>query len=507
MSATDALARPRPLTAVLTSLLDRLLDLDFTRPLAFAALAALYVATRLPWLDLGYGTDPDAWRAALSAHYLLDSGEYLPSRLPGYPLHEFVTVPLVKAGWVWTNLSTVGISLVGVYLFARLAERLELPAPGALVLGFAFAPLLWINSVTTMDYMWGLTFMLAAYLLVMDGRAGLAGAALGLAAGFRMTSGAMALPLGILLWHREGRRALTPFLVTLGAVALAPYSPVIARYGLRFLNFYDASVPWQSFLNRLGKDGLGVLGALAVLAGLALSWRNLRRLPQDLRHDPHVLAWTLVLILYFVSFARLPHEIAYLIPVFPFGFFLMARYFRRYVLAGAVAVVLLAGFVDVTSPGDELNRDTFVEARLGAGMLLSSLDTLESQMDFAREVRRVEVPPHSVVFTGFIFPELAVLHRDELRFGVLDRDYGAISMPSDRGEAVDAARDVRYIWLLRYETFQRLAEAGYRFYYVTDAQRSTASLFEYRPAYFGGKKLALEKETPSAGRGTARTQR
>src|SRR3989304_568661 len=174
----------------------RLVDLDFPQPLAFAVLAVLYVVSRIPWLDMGYGTDPAAWRVALSAHYLLDSGEYLPSRLPGYPLHEFVTVPLVKAGWVWTNLSTVGISLVGVYLFARLAERLELPAPGALVLGFAFAPLLWINSVTTMDYMWGLTCILAAYLLACDGRAAPAGVAVGLAAGVRLLGVAVVAAAG-----------------------------------------------------------------------------------------------------------------------------------------------------------------------------------------------------------------------------------------------------------------------------------------------------------------------
>jgi len=504
------------------ALLERALDFDFTRPRAFLALGAVYVASRIPWLDLGYGTDPDAWRVALSAHHLLGAGEYLPSRLPGYPLHEFVTVPLVKGGWVWTNLSTALVSLLGVYIFARLAadfgelSRVDrrLPARGALTVAFAFAPLLWINSVTTIDYMWALTAILGSYLLTTRGRPGLAGACLGLAVGFRMTSGAVALPLGLLLWRgppagRAGGRArdLGRFLGALVAVSLLAYLPVIAVYGLRFLNFYDASVTWQSFLNRLGKDALGILGALAVLAGLGFSWRNLRRLPEDLRSDPHVLVWVAVVVLYFVSFARLPHEIAYLIPVFPFGLFLMARYFRPVALRAALAVILLAGFVDITSPGDTVNLDTFANARLGEGMLLSDLDTLHNQMDFADEVWQAEVPPHSVVLTGFIFPELALLHRDELRLGVLDRDYGAISMLSDRGEAVDEGRDIRYVWLLKYDDFLALRQQGYRFYYVVDARRSTAGLFDYRPPYFGAKKLDLERESPSAGRGAAQTER
>jgi hypothetical protein len=163
--------------------------------------------------------------------------------------------------------------------------------------------------------------------------------------------------------------------------------------------------------------------------------------------------------------------------------------------------------VDITSPGDTVNLDTFANARLGEGMLLSDLDTLRNQMDFADEVWEAEVPSHSVVLTGFIFPELTVLHRDELRFGILDRDYGAISMLSDRGEAVDEARDVRYVWLLKYDDFLTLRQQGYRFYYVVDARRSTAGLFDYRPPYFGAKKLDLERESPSAGKGAAQTQR
>ncbi len=507
---TVAEAAPGRLTspwAAATALFERALDLDFTRPLAFAALGLVYIASRIPWLDLGYGTDPDAWRVALTAHHLLDTGEYLPSRLPGYPLHEFVTVPLVKGGWIWTNLSTVLVSLLGVYLFARLAAELRLPARGALTIAFAFAPLLWINSVTTMDYMWALTAILGSYLLTIKGRPGWAGACLGLAAGFRMTSGAVALPLGLLLWRQGRIRELPRFVGALLVVSLLAYSPVIAVYGLRFLNFYDASVPWQSFLSRLGKDALGVLGALAVLAGLALSWRNLRRLPDDLWSDPHVLVWTTLVVLYFVSFARLPHEIAYLTPVFPFGLFLMARYFRPALLRAALAVILVAGFIDITSPGDTVDLDTFASARPGGGMLLSDLDTLRNQMGFADEVREAEVPPHSVVLTGFIFPELAVLHRNDLSLGILDHDYGAISMLSDRGEAVDEGRDIRYVWLLEYDSFRKLEERGYRFYYVLDARRSIAGLYDYRPPFFGAQKLDLERESPSAGKGAAKTER
>ena len=39
---------------------------------------------------------------------------------------------------------------------------------------------------------------------------------------------------------------------------------------------------------------------------------------------------------------------------------------------------------------------------------------------------------------------------------ILQRDYEAISMLSDRGEAVDAGRDIRFVWLVTYDTFEAL---------------------------------------------------
>ncbi len=514
MSTTEAVSKEKTPAALAVeapparwqAILQRTLEYDFTRPLAFLALSVVYLAVRIPWLNLGYGTDPDAWRVALSAEHLLSHGEYLPSRLPGYPLHEFATVPLIRAGWVWTNLSTALISLVGVYIFAKLVAELNLRGRGVLTLTFAFAPLLWINSVITLDYMWALTFILASYWLAIRQRSALSGVALGLAVGFRLTSGAMALPLGFLLWKEKGQRDTAVFALWLAVVSLVAYLPVLATYGLDMFNYYDAALPWHIVLNRLAKDGLGVIGALAVLVGLALSARNLRNLPTDLRQDPQVLVWVAVIVLYFITFLQLPHEIAYLIPIFPFGLFFLSRYLRTRVMAAVAAVIILAGFVDVTSPGDTLNLHTFAEARIGPGMLLSDLDTLQSQMDFADEVRDYNVPPHSVVLTGFIYPEFAILNKDRLKLGILDRDYRAISMLSDQGEAVDEERDIHYVWLISYKKLLQYREQGYALYFVPDAARSSSAVFGYRPGYFG-TEMELAGERPATGKGAAPTDR
>ncbi len=503
-TATKQSAGAAPLWAALTAAMDA----DLTRPLAFAALACVYVLSRVPWLNQGYGTDPDAWRVALTANYMWDHAAYWPSRLPGYPLHEFATALFIKGGSVATNFSTVLVSLAGVYLFARLARELKLPSAGLLTIGFAFAPLLWINSVTTMDYMWALTFALAAYLAAIRERSLLAGVLIGVAAGFRLTYLLMALPLALFLWRERRTRESAPMLGGAAVATAIAYAPVFWTYQFRFLNFYDQAVPLLNVLRLLGKDGLGLVGSIWTLAALGVALPRLARIPKDLTRDTHLLMWLAVIVVFAASFTRLPHEIAYLIPLFPFGFFLMARYFPRWLLAATVGVILLAGWVDLTSPGDEINREAFTNARVGKGMLLSSLETVNSQIDFANEIRdSIDVPERSVVMVGFVYPHFAVINHERFENGIIEKDYGAISMLSDRGVTVDRERDVLYVWLLEYETFLKLREEGYSFYYVPDVARSTINVFGYRPAYYGAEELATSRENPSEGAGAAKTDR
>ena len=501
-------------------LFERFIELDFTAPFPFIFLAIVYLGSRLYWLDLGYGTDPDAWRVALTADYLWATGDYFPSRLPGYPLHEFATAAVIKGfwvvdgGWVLTNLSTLLISLVGVYLFAWIARKLSLPHAGVITLAFAFAPLLWINSVMTIDYMWALTFVLAAYLALIYRSPTAAALLLGLAAGFRLTSLFMLPAFYMLLWRTEDRHQLRTFTFTAIAVTLVAYTPVFMKYGLTFLNFYDQSVELEEFIKRLGKDGLGIIGGVALLVAGVLSIGRLRYYPRDLLRDPHVLFWTIAIAVFFLSYTRLPHEIGYLIPLFPFGLFLMSRYFNRYLLVGVVALIVMSGFIDITSPHDTIGLDakTFTSARLGQGMLLSDIDTLRNQMDFAEELRdltvtNTNIERPAVVVSGFIFPELVMLHRDELDVTILEDDVEAISQLSDKGLATDADLAIEYVWLLEFDEFQRFLDERKTIYYTADAARSTFAVYGYRPGYYGALELPLSRENPSLGGGTAAIDR
>jgi hypothetical protein len=244
---------------------------------------------------------------------------------------------------------------------------------------------------------------------------------------------------------------------------------------------------------------------MAVLAGIAVSLPRLSRLPFDFMRDKQVMLWVLIIAIGVFIFARLPHEAAYLLPVYPFGFMLMAKYFRTAVLVPVVAAVVLTSFVDLTTPGDEIGFGELAEARPGGGLILSNRDTMNAQIEYVRDIENYEIPENSVVSLGFVYPHFAVLNRDDLELGILEKDNDAISQLSDKGKA-DEPGAITYVWLLEYEKFIELRDQGRRFFYTLDAGRSTAALYEYRPGLFGGTLLDLGR-SPSGGSGAARTDR
>jgi hypothetical protein len=473
--------------------------------LAFAALAVLFVASRAPFLNISYGTDPDAWRMALTGYWLWDHHEYYPSRMPGYPVPEFGNALVIKGGWLATNSLTVLVSLVGLWLFAQIASKLDLPHRAVIVIAFAFTPLLWINSMTTMDYMWALTFILGSYYFLIQRSSVLAGIMMGLAISSRSTSALMLLPFIAYMWRDDFKHEIRPFIVAMLAVSLLAFTPGYWRYGPGMFTFYDAKVGYLNVLRLLGKDTLGLFGSMAVIAALIISLPRLVRLPVDFVHDKHVMVWVLAVGVTIASFARLPHEAAYLIPVYPFAFFLMAKYFQKWVLTGAVAVVLLAGWVDLTSPGEEINSEAFTNASLGRGLVLSNRETMLNQKEYVEDVRALDIHT-SVVSLGFIYPQFAVTYRDDLTLGILEEDQDSISQLSDKGKAVDAARGMTYVWLLDWDDFKKFQREGLGFAHTLDAGRSTAGLYDYRPALLGSQVIDLGRG-PSGGRGAARTDR
>jgi len=451
------------------------MNIDFTRPRSAAMLAAVYVLSRLPWINLGYGADPDAWRVAMSARYLISHGSYLPSRLPGYPVHDIAMAAFIRGGWLLTNATTLVVALAGVFAFATIVRRLALPARGLLTITFAFLPLLWPTSISTLDYSWALTFLLAAYLAVCCDRPVLAGAMLGLAGGCRVSYLAFGLPLALLFWQQARLRPVARFVAATAATWAVVFAPVWLRYGAQFWDFYDVRPTWAEFARALTEGSVGLFPLVVLAVALALSWPTLRTLPSLLRSDAHMAAWALIILLSLFVFVRLPLQTYYLMPAAPFAILLLQRLLRPALLAVTCLALIAGGFIDVytTAGAGWRSSSALTHVRPTAGLVLQDYALRKQRFDLVLGVPSLALPAHSVLTAGFYFPAVAELYHSQLTLTLPDGYLTQIGPLTDTARAEDD-RDVTYVWLLPQGEARAFLLEG-RTLYSLDFSRETSS--------------------------------
>ena len=346
-------------------------------PAGDVLLALGVLLVHLPFLLPGYGTDTDGWKLAAAIREMSETGRYTASRMPGYPVMEFLCAPLARWGAWGPNalsaLAAVACALLSRQLFTRHGVR-DAALAGA---AFTFLPAAFIAGTSSMDYLWALAFALAAWLEARDGRAARAGLWLGLAIGTRLTSVLFGPALAILLAAAPGGSRARRWLSCAGVaapVAVVCYLPAFARYGLQMFTYSEISggqspavhflaglfrggdpgVPWSLIAGQATVLLAGLVGCAAVASAiLALPWQP-RTASRAARLDrPALVAVGTLVLLESAFYLRLPHDEGYLLPVVPFLMLALAalvtpRRFRA-VCAAFLAAPFVLG-VDVDPP-------------------------------------------------------------------------------------------------------------------------------------------------------------
>ncbi len=377
--------------------------------------ALLVLLTRLPWIRHDYGSDPDGYRVVATARALLHGGAYAPSRLPGYPAYEFLTV-LTGDGPPWaSNFVTALFSVAAFVLLALLLRQVSVRHYLLVAAGFAMVPVIYISSTCTMDYLPSLTLSLGAAFALFRDRSALAGLLLGLAIGCRLTAGAMALPLCLWLWlsrpWREALRASLTVGVIASSVTVACFLPVWRIYGAGFFMFYDNDdyPPLDVVLPRGTIQVWGAVGCAALL----LAWGLLpwyRRYSREQLSCPRkramVVAALGICALYVAAFVRLPDEAGYLVPLVPWMLVSLAI-LAPPLLNGMLAVAMFV------SPW--VSFDGWRPAL--SGPMIEDHAVRESQDAATRAVIEAvrRLPGRATVVCGWVLPRLSLaLHGDTL---------------------------------------------------------------------------------------------
>ena len=283
---------------------------------------------RLPFISAGFGSDPDTWRVAVTAVRLHDTGDYSPSRFPGYPIQEYVTALFIRQGIVVVNLLSVLMSLLATVCFVGILVHIKHRDPYIAALAFAFTPVVYIASTSAIDYIWALAFVLLSWLMALYQKPLFSGIALGLAIGTRITSAMFSVPLLILIYKKNKFiKNLFYFIVPCIAIPIAAFYPLYQKYGLDFLTYTHTQ---ERLLIAIAQATIGVFGVVGTLGiALILAWRflywikrqNLAAEEGALAEKPPallVVSIYIAIVLTIFSYLRLPVEAGYLVPLVPF---------------------------------------------------------------------------------------------------------------------------------------------------------------------------------------------
>lgn len=96
------------------------------RPIVlFLVVSTIAFLSRLPFLDAGYGNDWDSWAMASTAREIATTGTYTASRLPGYPVPEFIYSLVWDKPPLLFNVMTTLVGAMGIGFFSLSLHKLH----------------------------------------------------------------------------------------------------------------------------------------------------------------------------------------------------------------------------------------------------------------------------------------------------------------------------------------------------------------------------------------------
>jgi len=312
----------------------------------------------LPLVFLGYGSDSDSYSVVRTGQYFVQTLDYLPSRLPGYFVHEvFVFFLNQIGGSIASNLGTLGMTLLMLGAFEDICIRLKIPNKNLLTLTLAIHPFVWANAAATIDYLWALGFAFFGFSLLLRKRNLAAAIALGLAIGSRLSTVLLVMLIfAYLWWKQKGNRkqlVLCGFFTALIAASL--YLPALdfLEWDIsRWLILSTGDPNLWTFSLRLGRFGYK---NLMFWSPPATVWMVVIVIFTFFHSRNHVKSCgdgvvglsLLVILCYEFLFYQAPIEMEYLLPILPFVLILFGKALRaqpEYLLIFFI-LILIANFI------------------------------------------------------------------------------------------------------------------------------------------------------------------
>ncbi|MGA9822896.1 MAG: hypothetical protein WBQ36_15020 [Desulfobaccales bacterium] len=396
--------------------------------LKISFIIVIVAISRVFFLGAGYGYNQDGWAVACTAIRIATKGEYVASRLPGYPVQEYLySLVWDKGPFVFNGISAC-FGILATVFFALSLKKLGCRKYILPSLAFAFTPVAFLSSVNSMDSMWGMAFILGGLYYVLNQRPWIAGLLLGLAIGCRITSGAMLIPLSILLYHKDTKNGISNILIlslSACAVGFIAFIPVFNKYGLGFFNFVELRSPSLSMAAfDASVDFWGVIGSIGLAIALLLIFIR----GKNAQHESlisltkiELISFGIAIILYLIAYIRLPAKPEYLLPILPFLILFFANFMRRQDFTIlCITIILSSFFIDITGvPNNrfkerltkyvELTQSGNKEVLLTlSGPLFIDKDKRVADLWLINQIIRKgnNIPDNSIIVSGYWHPKI-----------------------------------------------------------------------------------------------------
>lgn len=364
----------------------------------------LVISSRLPFLDAGYGLDPDAWRVANTAKWISVNGAYRASRLPGYPVQEIVSSLVWRWGPIALNGLSVMFAAVGCVALYLALSKMKLERPVLIVITLALTPVVYVASTVSLDYMWGFGFAMLALWQYLEKRPALSGIFMGFAIGCRLSYLLFLLPFIFLGKPPFSRTRLLSkdfaiFTGTALALAIVAYLPAFITYQANFLQVVEPGRTPLQVLRLLstgiwGRIGAAGLSIALILFGLAI-YKNPKRLSGLLKNKSNIIYFSAsTLFIFTLLFIRLPIDSGHLIPLLPFALIMMSICFDKTTTYLVFGSIVLSSFVNLDISG------------LTAGRIIADNFERKAQITLVHQLlaTAANLPDNAVLVGGEWFP-------------------------------------------------------------------------------------------------------
>ena len=361
------------------------------------ALSLAFFISRIPFLNIGFGSDLDSWVYADTGFAIFKTGRYFASRGIGFPLYEFLTALLLKideavfqSDWVLTNALSMVSAFICIILFYKILSKWKIEQKELLLLGFTFMPVIWKNSTNTMDYMLSLMFILLSHYLIIQKAYSLSAIALGLAVGARPTNGVMLFPLLYLIW-KEKKEEIIRFMIIFFIISLSFFIPFLYVYKIftpeQYKNYMYPSSTFAMNLSKIGYrifyEFIGLDAAIFLLILIPFSKKGWGKFIQEAKKGDKLVIFPAITILVFLAlFLKYPFQPEYLIPLIPFGLILSEKFFNKRNIVIFLALIIINGFFII--PG--INFDFTSKGKVNTSLSLISKGSFLTEVEKRKEM-------------------------------------------------------------------------------------------------------------------------